>query len=503
MLHKGKQIELKIESLAPGGEGVSKDVSVPVFINKAAPGDKLLVEIYDYRRTFAKGQLVKVIEPSEDRIEAPCKLFKVCGGCQWMHLNYDAQLKWKRAIIEQSLHHIGGHEMGDLLTPLLLPTVPSNKQLGYRNKVQLPVRNPHDSKRLLAGYFETNSHNLVNIKHCPIQPSLLDDILAEIKTIAETHSIVAYDEKSGKGFLRHIQMRISEAKDEVLVTFVVNCNEKNMPLFMPTFADELMEKFSQIKGVCVNYNEAKGNRILGEQTACLAGQPFIEEILRTQKPDFPEILKEGLKFQLSPASFFQVNTEQALTLLELVAQEVKTFLEATPNKNITLLDAYAGVGTIALWLAPFVSNVIAIESNIQAVKDGQTNQALNKISNVQFELAKVEDYLPTLLKNETSVQAIILDPPRQGLAPEVIETIIKLQPELIIYISCNPVTLARDLRLILSTSLVSLTSPDAIDSEKKNDCIKLDSGYKVEKIVPVDLFPQTYHIESITVMKKQ
>lgn len=431
-----------------------------------------------------------------------------------MHLNYAAQLHWKRAIIEQSLYHIGGKELGDSLTPLLLPAVASNNELGYRNKVQLPVRNPHQSKRLLAGYFETNSHNLVNIKHCPIQPSLLDDVLAEIKTLAEAHSIVAYDEKTGRGFLRHIQMRISEGKDEVLVTFVLNCHEKNMPTFMPTLATQLMEKFTQIKGVCANYNEAKGNRILGEHTICLAGQPFIEEVLRTQKADFPDILKTGLKFQLSPASFFQVNTNQALTLLELVAEEVKTYLlekfshshnksSAKQNNNITLLDAYAGVGTIALWLAPFVAKVIAIESNVQAVKDGQTNQALNKISNVQFQLAKVEDYLPTLLKNEPAINIIVLDPPRQGLALEVIETIIKLQPELIIYISCNPVTLSRDLRLILSGSTPDLSSDKSPNSEKKNDCLKLDSGYKVEKIVPVDLFPQTYHIESITVMKKQ
>ncbi len=431
-----------------------------------------------------------------------------------MHLSYAAQLKWKRAIIEQSLHHIGGHELGDLLTPVLLPTVPSSNELGYRNKVQLPVRNPHGSKRLLAGYFETNSHNLVNIKHCPIQPSLLDDILAAIKALAEKYSIVAYDENSGQGFLRHIQMRISEAKQAVLVTFVLNCNEKNIPTFMATLSTELMEQFSQIKGVCVNYNEAKGNRILGEQTICLAGEPFIEEVLRTEKTDFPDILKEGLKFQLSPASFFQVNTKQALTLLELIAQEITMYLsEKSPadknkestkqNNDITLLDAYAGVGTIALWLAPFVSKVIAIENNAQAVKDGQTNQSLNKISNVQFQLARVEDYLPTLLKDKTAIQAIVLDPPRQGLDPKVIDSIIKLQPELIIYISCNPVTLARDLRLILTGSTSDLSSDNTTLPDKENGCQKLGSGYKVEKIVPVDLFPQTYHIESVTVMKRQ
>jgi len=516
LMLKGKQVELGIVSLAPGGEGVSKDFPVPVFINKAAPGDRLLVEIYDNRRTFAKGKLLKVIEASKDRIDPLCKLFKVCGGCQWMHLNYAAQLEWKRALIEQSLRHIGGPELGNLLSQVLLPAVPAANQFGYRNKVQLPVRNPNKSKRLLAGYFEVNSHNLVNIKHCPIQPSLLDDILAKIKELAEKYNIVAYDEKTGHGLLRHIQMRISNASQETLVTLVVNCGHNNMPTSLKTVALELMEQFSQIKGVCANYNQIKGNRILGEQTVCLAGQDFIEETLRTQKQDFPAILQEGLKFKLSPTSFFQVNTPQTITLLELVAQEIQKYLlerasaqdskkaSSINNSNaITLLDAYAGVGTIALWLAAFVSRIIAIESNPQAIKDGQVNGSLNKINNVVFQLAKVEDYLSVLLKSKTAVEIIVLDPPRQGLDPQVIESIIKLQPELIIYISCNPVTLARDLRQILFPPEPDLSSDGQIRLEKKNDCLKLDFGYKVEKIIPVDLFPQTYHIESITVLKRQ
>ena len=183
MLEKGKQVELTIESLGPGGEGVSKDFAIPVFINKAAPGDRLLVDIYDNRRTFAKGSLVKVIEPSKDRVEAQCKLFKICGGCQWMHLSYEAQLAWKKAIIEQALRHIGGQEISNLCNPLITDTIPSRLQFAYRNKVNLPVRNPHESKRLLAGYFETNSHKLVNIKHCPIQPTLLDTVLEQIKLL--------------------------------------------------------------------------------------------------------------------------------------------------------------------------------------------------------------------------------------------------------------------------------------------------------------------------------
>lgn len=505
MLEKGKQVELNIESLAPGGEGVSKDFAVPVFINKAAPGDKLLVEIYDNRRSFAKAQLLQVIAPGKDRIEAPCKLFKVCGGCQWMHLNYEAQLAWKKSVIEQTLRHIGGKEISDLCNEALMPAVPSEKQFGYRNKVNLPVRNPRESKRLLAGYFETNSHRLVNIKHCPIQPELLDAVLEQIKLLAEKYEITAYDEQTAQGLLRHIQMRFSEAEQNVLVTLVVNCSAQKLPGKVKKLAEELMAKISAVIGVCANCNQLKGNRILAEETVSLAGELYIKEVLRTERKDFPVLLQQGLRFQLSPTSFFQVNTAQAVTLLEIIAQEVRTYIEnCCPGKvpgrdyagksgngsfretqptgacsNVAVLDAYAGVGSIALWLSPFVDKVLAVESNASAVSDGECSLRLNNIDNVEFHLAKLEDFLPLMLKDERTVQIAVLDPPRQGLSQEVIEAIADIKPEMIIYVSCNPATLARDLRIFLTVY-----------------------GYKVEKIVPVDLFPQTYHIESMTVLRQ-
>jgi 23S rRNA (uracil1939-C5)-methyltransferase len=479
MLAKGKQVELTIESLAPGGEGVSKDFGIPVFINKTAPGDRLLVEIYDNRRSFAKGALLKVIEPGKERVEPLCKLFKVCGGCQWMHINYAGQLVYKKGIIEQALRHIGGEEISNACAAVIQPTIPSKLQFGYRNKVNLPVANPQQSKRLLAGYYETNSHKLVNIKHCPIQPTLLDTVLEQIKLLGEKYIISAYDEINDKGLLRHIQMRFSEANQNVLVTLVVNTVPNKLPDRLKKLADELMNQNRSIVGVCVNCNPQKGNRILGEETICLAGQSFIEEISRTEKTEYPDILKQGLKFQLSSITFFQINTDQTVTLLEIVTEEIKQYLKEKPREKITLIDAYAGVGSIAFWLAPFVDKVLAIEDNAAAVKDGEHNLKLNQINNVHFYQGKVEEVLPSLLTEKQDVSIVVLDPPRQGLNPVVIESMTALSPDLIIYISCNPATLARDLRLILATN-----------------------GYRVEKIVPIDLFPQTYHVESVTVLRK-
>lgn len=501
MLKKGQQVELKIDSLAPGGEGISKNLDVPVFISKTAPGDLVLAEIFDYRRSFAKGQILKVLTPGPERVEPECKLFKVCGGCQWMHIGYKAQLEYKKDLIEQSLRHMGGRLIGEELCKVLEPVIGAEEKFGYRNKVQMPVRNPKDSTRLLAGYFETNSHNLVNIKHCPIQPTVLDDILAKIKELTEENKISAYDEKTTKGLLRHIHMRINQKQDSILVTLVLNCSKIKLPVAIGKIASSLMASFPEIKGFCVNFNEQKGNRILGDKTACIAGQSYIEEILSTNKNDLPESLRRGIKFRLSPESFFQVNTKQAIRLLEVIAAEVKNFVGHNLGREIVLLDAYAGVGTIALWLAPLVAKVQAVESNAQAVKDGEFNKDLNGMDNVQFELKKVEEFLPGLLETEKKKpDIVVLDPPRQGLNPEVIRTIMKLKPELIIYVSCNPVTLARDLRLMLNDQDIE---DNIANAEVKKDCFESDNGYKVEKIVPVDLFPQTYHVESVSVLRRQ
>jgi 23S rRNA (uracil1939-C5)-methyltransferase len=213
-LERGQRVELRIESLTPTGSGVSKDLGMPVFIDLVAPGDLAEVEVFDVRKDFARGRLLRLIEPSPMRAEPPCPLFKICGGCQWQHLSYEAQLESKTEIMRQAVRHIGG------LEPTMVRDTLGGEPLNYRNKVQFPVRNPQGSQRILAGYFKKDSHELVNVKYCPVEPTVLDRMLEVAKAVLEDHKIWAYDERTGKGSLRHINARTSFASGKVLVTLV-------------------------------------------------------------------------------------------------------------------------------------------------------------------------------------------------------------------------------------------------------------------------------------------
>lgn len=476
---KGDRLELRIASLAPGGEGVSKDFGLPIFVNRVAQGDHVLVEVFDRRSDFARGRVLEILSPSPDRIEPPCKLFKVCGGCQWQHIDYQAQLTAKERIIEQSLKHIGG-----MASDVVQRTVPSEKPFFYRNKVQFPVRQPKDSTRILAGYYEQDSHRLVNVKHCPIQPGALDQMLEVVKASLEHFGVSAHNEETGKGLLRFITARYSEATEQILITLVINCECERMPEILNTAASDIQAKLPQVAGVCVNFNARKGNRILGDETICLSGIPYVEEVLRTKREFYPQKLRFGIRFRLSSNSFFQVNTAQAVNLFEQISDILLAYStdEKVPLEEMTLVDAYAGVGAIALWLSPFVKRVVAIEENLDAVQDGQLNININEVNNVEMLLGTVEQMLPSLFNQGVRPEAVIVDPPRKGCSEAVLATIKKLAPALIIYVSCNPVTLARDLRFLAD--------------------VETNCGYKTEKIIPVDLFPQTYHVESITVLRR-
>ncbi|PWT99637.1 MAG: 23S rRNA (uracil(1939)-C(5))-methyltransferase RlmD [Candidatus Melainabacteria bacterium] len=480
-IKRGDKVEVRITSLAPGGEGVSKDFGMPIFVNRVAEGDRALIEIFDRRSNFARGRVLEILAPSPDRAEPPCKLFKVCGGCQWQHISYEGQLKAKEQIIKQALNHIGGLDAASVKE-----VIPSGKQLFYRNKVQFPVRQPKGSDRILAGYYEQDSHNLVNVKHCPIQPKALDEMLEAAKASCEQFRVSAYNEITGEGLLRFINARYSEENEQILVTLVVNCAKTKIPDYLKQAALDIAEKLSSVVGVCLNFNTKPGNRILGEETVCITGKPYLEETLKTKRTDYPEELKTGLTFRLSSSSFFQVNTEQAVNIFECLSDFILDFssVAKVAPAEMVVLDAYAGVGAIALWLSPFVKKVLAVEEVADAVKDGHVNLELNRIENVDFRLGKVEQVLPKLFNEGVRPHVVIVDPPRRGCSEKALEAVLAFAPPLILYVSCNPVTLARDLKLIIG------------DGESK-------CGYKTVEIQPVDLFPQTYHIESIAVLQRQ
>lgn len=481
MIQKGDIKTVTITSLAPGGEGVSKDLGIALFVDRTAVGDKVEVEIFDVRKGFAKAALKRIVEPSDQRAKPPCSLFNVCGGCQWQHIEYNHQLSAKADLLKQTIKHIGGLEPS-----IVLPTIGAANPLNYRNKVQYPVKNPKGSPRILAGYYKVNSHELVNIKHCPVQPQLLDRVLDAVKDLCETFEVDAYDEKRHQGLLRHINFRYSFATEKVLVTLVLNAPEDTIPESIEGVADGLMSLVPDVTGVCVNLNPYRGNRILGDTTVCVAGSPYIEEVLKSDNANLPEKNRQGLHFRLSSTSFFQVNSDQATKLLESVSFALQNVANeiGTPVGDLHVVDAYAGVGTIALWMAPMVNHVVAVEEHAAAVADGRENAQLNGIGNVEFKLARVEDEFPSLIAGGFEPDVVVVDPPRKGLAPDVVNTLLASGARAILYVSCNPATLARDLKLLEA-------------GQPLNDSA---NGYKTIQIQPVDLFPQTYHVESVSTL---
>ncbi|HEY9778140.1 MAG TPA: 23S rRNA (uracil(1939)-C(5))-methyltransferase RlmD [Planktothrix sp.] len=487
-LMRGQRVTVRIAELTPTGSGVSKELGMPVFIDMVAPGDLAEVELFDVRKDFARGKLVNLLEPSPERAEPPCPLFKVCGGCQWQHLSYEAQLHAKTGIVRQAVQHMGG------LDPALVRDTLAAQPLHYRNKVQFPVRNPQNSQRILAGYFKKDSHELVNVKFCPIQPEVLDRMLAVSKEVLERHKIWAYDEGTGKGTLRHINARTSFDSGEVLVTLVINMGADSRDEFnrsplgkrLTEAADEIMAEEPSIVGVCVNLNTQAGNRILGDQTYLLAGKSSIEECLKSSRDDYPEKLRQGLKFPLSSTSFFQVNSTQAVTLLEVVFDQARELLHGVDQPLI--VDAFSGVGAIAFWLSPLAKEIVAIEEHVLAVEDGRRTAQNNKIDNVRFVPGTVESVLPDLLSQGRRPHLIVVDPPRKGLSPTVVQALLESGSN-IIYVSCNPSTLARDLKI-----LTGGCGPDQSNGAT--------IGYKTRQIQPVDLFPQTYHVETVTTLER-
>lgn len=492
-LNKGDLVRYTAASMANGGDAVGRVEGVPVFVERAAPGDELEVRLYDVRKDFAHGSIETMIKPSPHRAKPPCFHYERCGGCQWQHIDYADQLVFKRNLVVESLQHIAGLDEPESdrtkVQDLVATTIGCADPFHYRNKMQFPTS--HKMGQVLAGYYERGSHDLVNIDSCPIQPELIDELLQAVRVLLKEYKVPIYSEERHNGLVRHINMRISHETKRVLVTFVVNHDPVKYKKFaqipelyrISGLAAELMDNFGEVAGVVINFNPARGNRILGNDTLTVLGADHIIETLRTSREDLPAKLREGLAFRLSSNSFFQVNTPQAVRLLEEVAKDAREALGEKQGQAL-IVDAYAGVGTIALWLSPFARQVIAIEEVQAAVQDGQMNVQLNEIENIEFVQGKVEDTLEKILEESGEMDLLVLDPPRKGAAPSVIECLRRSGPHHIIYVSCNPASLARDIKLL----------GQPIEGAKY--------GYKAIRIQPIDLFPQTYHVESVALLER-
>ncbi|MDI3279846.1 MAG: 23S rRNA (uracil(1939)-C(5))-methyltransferase RlmD [Bacillota bacterium] len=453
----GEVCRLRIEDLAHEGEGVGRCAGLAVFIPLALPGDLAEVQIQEVRRHYARGRLLRLVEPSPERVKPPCPSWPRCGGCQLPHLDYRAQLDRKRRLVEAALRRLGH-----------LEEVPVRETLGmdepwfYRNKAQFPVRGRPG--HLEMGFFARGTHQVVPIDQCRIHHPLISRTLQVVKPLLEEYRVPPYDEESGRGLLRHVAVRVGFRTGEVLLTFVTAAS--SFPPG-PEVAERLRAALPEVVGVAQNVNPRRTNVIFGPETFLLAGRGYILEELC------------GVRFRISPTSFFQVNPRQAEVLYARVARyaglaEEREAGGANPVPEApTLLDLYSGIGSIALCLAGRAGRVIGVEEAEEAVRDARENARLNGIANAEFRCGPVEEVLPRLAAEGLRPDIAVLDPPRSGCSPQVLDTVAELAAPRLVYVSCHPATLARDLARLRQR------------------------GYQAVEVQPVDMFPQTSHVEAV------
>ncbi len=434
-------ITLHIHGLGSSGEGVGYFNDYAIFVDGALPGETVEARLFRTQKRCGWAQLTKVITPSSDRITPICNYFGECGGCQLMHLAYAKQLEMKRQRVVDAIQRIGKIESCEIA-----PCLPSPHSLGYRNKIQLPVRKKNEG--IALGLYARSSHDLVEIEGCHIHCSMGEQVYKLASEIIKHSGIEPYDPQTGEGELRHLLIKSAVNTEEALVILVTN--RKATPL-LAHIAKEIMAKCPYVKGVVHNLQSGRDNVILGHTYTTLEGSGYIQELL------------SELTFKVSPASFFQVNPQQA----EQLYNQALTFAELSGNE--TVLDAYCGVGTLSLYFAKNAKKVIGIECVPEAIADAKENAKINQIQNCSFICAPVEAYISSL----SNIDVALLNPPRKGCELSFLKGIARIAPKKIIYISCDPATLARDLAHLQQF------------------------GYAINQIQPFDMFPQTSHVECV------
>lgn len=439
---QGQLVEVEITDLTDTGDGVGRFGGRVVFVPDTVPGDRALVRLVRVKPQYANGKLQEILEASQNRIRPSCIVADKCGGCQWQHITYEYQLEAKRNQLIQALERIGG-----IPQPPVAPVLSAGDSLGYRNKVTYPLKRS-STGNVQAGYYQKGSHHLINLNQCPVQDQRLNPLLAEVKQDIQKRGWGIYDEKLHRGKVRHLSLRIGRHTGEILLTLVV----KDWNLAgIEEQSQEWLNRYPQLVGVSLNCNPDRTNAIFGNETRCIAGQPYLREQFG------------GLELQLRSDTFFQIYTEAAEALLQTIFDQLNL------QGNELLVDAYCGIGTFTLPLAQRVREVIGLEVQPEAVEQARINAEINGITNVTFQVGAVETLLPNL---DIKPDVVMIDPPRQGCDRAFIESLVEIQPSRIVYISCKPATLARDLKILCETG-----------------------GYQLTHVQPADFFPQTSHVE--------
>ncbi len=489
-LKKNDLINLTIEDMSADGEGIGKIDGFTFFVKDAIIGDSIVARVTKLKKTYGYGRLEEIVTPSEHRVEAPCAFHKQCGGCQIQAMSYEQQLKFKQNKVFNNLVRIGGFS-ADFIKEIMEPIVGMENPYRYRNKAQFPIgmrkavagdgggtlavaNGVGDDKwEVIAGFYAGRTHHIIANTDCMLGVSENQEILETFLAYMRDNKVSAYDEETGRGLVRHLLIRKGFASGEIMVCVVINGDK------LPA-EQNLISVMSGVKGVVslsISINKENTNVIMGKNIRTLWGKDKIKDTIRILNADDFSPSGDSVEFSISPLSFYQVNPVQTEKLYSLALSY------AGLSGKETVWDLYCGIGTISLFLARRASKVYGVEIIADAIRDAKENAVNNGIDNAEFFVGKAEEVLPEFYEKEkaagraATADVIVVDPPRKGCDAMCLETILKMQPKRVVYVSCDSATLARDLKILC------------------------EGGYELKKVRAVDQFAHTTHVECVIMMQ--
>lgn len=466
-MEKNETAVVTIEDMGVNGEGIGKVDGYTLFIKDAIIGDVVEAKLIKGKKNYGYARLMKVITPSQDRVPAKCEYARKCGGCQIQELSYEKQLEFKNGKVRENLQRIGGFS-NEKLDAVMKPIIGMDEPFSYRNKAQFPVGyrkvvDPSNSNKKtqstepITGFYASRTHDIIANTDCVLGVPVNEDVLNAVLKYMKENKVKAYDELTGKGLIRHILIRYGFTSKEIMVCLVINGPELLK-------SEQLVEELVKIEGmtsITFSKNTRRSNVIMGDTYQTVWGQGYITDYIG------------DIKYQISPLSFYQVNPVQTKVLYEKALE----YAGLTGKENVW--DLYCGIGTISLFLAKNAKNVYGVEIVPQAIEDAKNNAKINGIKNAQFFVGKAEEVLPCEYEeHDAKADVIVVDPPRKGCDATLLNTMIAMRPERIVYVSCDSATLARDLKILC------------------------ENGYELAECTPVDQFPMTVHCEIICALRR-
>ena len=472
-MNKNDCFKLKITDMGVDGEGIGKYDGMTFFVKDALIGDEILARALKLKKNYGYARVEEILTPSPYRVEPKCPIHRQCGGCQIQALSYEKQLEFKGEKVRNNLLRIGGFSEEEL-DQVMEPTVGMEEPYRYRNKAQFPVGKDKEGN-LITGFYASRTHSIIPVTDCLLGVSENEEILLVVKNYMQKNHIEPYDEKTGKGLIRHVLIRFGFTTKEIMVCLIINGTK------LPNQKDliDALTKIDGMTSISFNVNTRNTNVILGDRTECIWGQSYITDYIHLREGNDFTTTDTAIAYRISPQSFYQVNPEQTEKLYSLALE----YAGLTGQESVW--DLYCGIGTISLFLAQKAKQVYGVEIVPQAIEDATNNASINGITNAEFFVGKAEEVLPEFYeshkgKDDTMSRpdVIVVDPPRKGCDRLCLDTILKMQPARVVYVSCDSATLARDLRILC------------------------DGGYELKKVRPVDQFAHTGHVETVVLLSK-